>query len=513
MSVKAEGKWLEVDHTYLNELAGIRHLPPRHYAMAGFVVSGTYVFVSAKGPYNAFKALVGRGLRPTKYGPSPGAFSKLDIWAKPFLSAWIDGYDPNVEEWLAHVPPSRRVVFEQAYQELLFRGYTPRLSLFAAFIKMECLDGNTEELIDRMIQAPTPAGLRAVGPSMWSLTKSLKKVWNIDAVIFYASVAPTAISEWFNRYYIPGMIAGLADITQFDGSYSCDAWDFVYRLYAETGMFNLPFVKDFLRDWKKPKGKMLGRGYCYKYETDFMNASGRPDTALANALLNGLITLVSLTSIYHDIDVTEVTLAHVNEASAYFKISVVGDDSLFLATPLPCYTSEDFKGRYEACFATYGFALKMATTYDPFSMVYLGMRPYRVGSHYYFSRTVGRALFKYSYVLHPEKYDLMAWFHGKLFADAPGFRCIPVLAELMTVSLNYLEGQKRTAVPYDENKPWLHGNCTPDYDIATKSQFCAGYQILEAELDDLVQYILSIKIIPCVISHPTLTRICEFDDR
>lgn len=511
--VREGGAWLGVDHTYLDKLEGIRHSKPRSFCMAGFCVSGQFVFVSAKGPYNSFKALVGRALRPTTYTPAPGVFESLNNWVPTFLNDWIQGHDPHPEEWLRHLPGPRARVMQREFLLLLLRGFRNKDGNVDSFVKMELLDGNVTELIDRMIQAPKAAGLRAVGPSMWSLTKALKRSWNADSVIFYASVSPIELSRWFNRVYIPGMVGGMTDVKQFDGSYSRPAWDFIYSLYERTGMFNLPFVRDFLDAWKKPRGKMSGRGYCFKYQADYMNASGRPDTALANALLNGLMTLVSLTVIYHDIDIVEITCAHVEEASRYFYIAVVGDDSLFLTVPLPCYTSLGFSAAHARVFSKFGFGIEMELTYRPFCMVFLGMRPYEVAGTYYFARTIGRCLYKYSYCLQPEKYDLMAWFHGKAYADSPGFQCVPILKELITCSLNFLDGKKRTAVVADPNKPWQAGNVTPAYDSSTLRQVASGYDISVNQLVSCIEFIQKDFTLPCILEHPVLDRICSFDAR
>lgn len=521
VNVKARigGEWVPVTAEHLAKTRGPRKT--RYMLAAGLMIAGFHVFASAKCEYNAFKALLGRGFALPAHKPEPGLFGKVRELAMHLVPMWLDRASGNTEEWLAHLPGPRRRVLRQAWLELRRRGWQVTWEEFTAFVKLEKLDGTDKsgprpraQVMDRLIQAPDPHALVHVAPWMWSLTKSLKCTWHHKNRLFYASTNPRLLDAWFNAHYAPGKVAVCADYAKFDNSHSLDSWEFMEWFYAKTPMWADRLVVHILEQWRAPRGKMCGMGWAYRYEADFMNASGRPDTALANAVLNGVVMFLSLNSIFHGVKVEELTPSMIDDTAGHISLSVVGDDSLALLSPFPVFTDPGFPHRLSEAIARFGFDAsgdKMVVTGNPFDMVFLAMRPYPVNGRWYFGKTLGRCLFKQGVMLEPEQRDPGAWYHGVMAAEEESSRCVPVLHDLVERVLTYRTGLKCTPVPYDEHKPWTTGGATPPYDASTIAYMAAGYGVPRCMLYDCLKHVKAIPSFPYVSAHPFLTRVCMYD--
>lgn len=515
---KVGSTWLPVGPEYLQKLP--RCDKPQRYALAGMAVQGFHVFVSAKGPRNAFKALLGRGFAPPTFRPEPGLFAKM----RPLLRDLIAGFTERVsylpDDWIAHLPGSKKRQARLAQKNIQYQTWDDRWGEFAAFVKLEKLDGTCESrfvttVLDRLIQAPTPEALVIAAPYTWQLTHRLKTLWHEHSPIFYASTSPDVISRWFQRVYRPGKIAVCADYRKFDNSHSLDSWDFVESFYKEAIVDDVFFR--LLELWRKPRGKMTGRGWAFKYVADYMNASGRSDTALANALLNGLVMFISLCALYFDVDLLELNRSHITEFSSVVDLAVVGDDSLALVPDLPCFW--DAK-RLSLTIARFGFDAsdeKLIITADPFDMVFLGMRPYPVDGIWWFSKTIGRYIYKAGHVLHPTKYDVGAWVAGCAEADEHILRCVPALHEYCqsVARLRSLNGKhsKTTRQLVDEHRPWASPSDTPPYKADTIRYLARGYDVPVSMVMDSIVAMRTIPILPYVTDDPFLVRCCTVDAR
>lgn len=499
-----------------------RSTKPSHFAFAGVGHVSGRVFVSAKGAYNAGKALFGRALQPAPEIPEPGIFLACEPSFRYLLPGFCGPVGYERVAWIQHLQGPRRKVIRQAAEAVDREGFSREWLEVDAFVKTEKLNGSLDiyhplvEMLDRLIQAPRPEGLVIVAPYMWKLTKRLKNIWNSSAPIFYAAVAPELLSDWFNANYSIGLIAVCADYAKFDNSHSEQSWAFMERLYGECHLDQL--VKVFLAAWRKPKGKMTGRGWCFRYQADYMNASGRPDTALANALLNGVVMFTCLAAIYNDTTVEALTQAQLSQALCDLRLSVVGDDSLALLPRCPQFLRGDFPQLLSSYIARFGFSAKgekMVVTDDPFEMVYLGMRPYPVAGRWHFARTIGRYYFKAGYCLDP-KADLGAWYAGNCLADLPGFGCVPVLRELCTRVLEYRtdvtgKSLRYTPVAADANRPWKSAGPTPAYDNSTVEYLARGYQVPEQLIRQSIHYHRNLPAIPWLTDDPFIARTLEVD--
>lgn len=513
------GRWVKVGPEHLELTRG----PRKKKAMlaAGLLIAGYHVFSSSKCEYNAFKALLGRAFALPAHQPEPGLFGRIRSLAMTLLPRWLDGASGDTEAWLSHLPGPRRRVLRQALRELQRCGWKEAWGWFSAFVKSEKLDGTDKsgpkprsEIMDRLIQAPDPHALVHVAPWMWSLTKSLKASWNFKNRIFYASTNPRLLDSWFNANYVAGKLAVCADYAKFDNSHSSESWAFMEWFYSMTPMFADKLVVHILEQWRKPRGKMCGMGWAYRYEADFMNASGRPDTALANAVLNGVVMFLSLNAIFHGVGAEELTPSMIAATEGHISLSVVGDDSLALLSPLPQFTSPEFPHRLSRAIARFGFDAsgdKMVVTGNPFDMVFLAMRPYPVGGKWYFGKTLGRCLFKQGVLLQPQDKDAGAWYHGVMAAEEESSRCVPLLHDLVERVLEYRDGLRASPVPYDEHKPWTQGGATPPYDEGTVRYTAAGYGMPLCMFRSGMLHARRIPCFPYVTAHPAFTRVAQYD--
>lgn len=511
-----QGKsWVPVGPDYLNTLPTANR--PQKFALAGLAVSGQHVFVSAKGPRNAFKALLGRGFSPPTFRPEPGLLKRMKPLLLPLIVGLLEPIEYDLEAWVSHLPGEKKRRARLAKQNIDRLGWSNDWSHFSAFVKVEKLNGTKNhryitEILDRLIQAPTPEGLVIAAPYLWKMTKRLKDVWNIDSPIFYASVSPDQLTHWFNRHYVPGMIAICADYAKFDNSHSIETWEFLESLYSEAIVDELFFR--LLAEWRAPRGKMTGRGWAFKYEAFVMNASGRPDTALANAILNGLVMFTVLCAIYFDISAEELTPAHVAEFFSVVHMAVVGDDSLVLLPDLPCFRNKQAISDGIGRFGFDASGDKMVISTRPFDMVFLGMRPYPVGGCWYFSKTIGRYVYKAGFVLEPQKYDLGAWIAGCAVADGRILRCVPALHEIIerTLALRTADGRSMKVTQMVEHTPWKSPADTPPYDMGTIRYLADGYDVPVEMILQSISTFKALPNLPFVTDDPFLRRCCEVDD-
>jgi hypothetical protein len=234
-----------------------------------------------------------------------------------------------------------------------------------------------------------------------------------------------------------------------------------------------------------------------------MNASGRDDTSLANALLNGCVYALSLIAAIKRKPVMDLTRRDIDEVFPLLHLAIMGDDSLAL---LPAHLYyEGLEGCLEENIRQFGFKLTMARpSTDPFSFVFLGMRPYPSNGRWWFARTVGRALFKWGWRLDMKSKDGPAFMTGDAIATAKVDRVVPILYDLAEAYCSTRQGCKAVhQVCLD--KPWRAGDPgVPRYTDHTLQYVAAGYDVTYRELCDCVAFVAGLKSFPCVIDHPVL---------
>jgi hypothetical protein len=271
---------------------------------------------------------------------------------------------------------------------------------------------------------------------------------------------------------------------------------------------------EVLAMWRAPKGRMHGMGWTLEYRAFTMNASGRDDTSLANALLNGAVMFLSLVCSYYDIGAEQITVKQLLHVKSWIMLSVSGDDSLAIAPYLPV-EPEVFARRLSVNLGIFGFDAdekKLKISDKPFDMVYLAMRPHPFQGKWYFAKTVGRALWKLGWRLDFESGDQEAWMAGNMYQVSTSQAIVPVLSDIAEAYLNYHGSRTVRQFEPDPNRPWEWGVSTPRYDDGVINYLADGYQIDPGELLACCLYVSSIVRFPCVLDHPVITRFMVVDE-
>lgn len=271
-------------------------------------IDGAYPTVSAMSTFNKGKAACGRIFRneePEKL-PAWGKGPKSGVWEKAweFHKILVPGLLCNMmklEDWLQSMPARRKQALSLALERLRRNGWKRGYAKFRAFVKTELLPGFEQtrygpeplrEMLDRLIQGPRDETHCIAGPYLKALTKDLKRVWNVNNPIFYAATGPQELKQFLSRLMDNSSVNGTCDFSMFDGTHSDDTFGFMEKLYREAGISDPLFWKVY-EVWQRPRGS-IGP---LRYKAPTMNASGRDDTALLNAVLNGVCTTLSLASV------------------------------------------------------------------------------------------------------------------------------------------------------------------------------------------------------------------------
>lgn len=389
----------------------------------------------------------------------------------------------DVWKWLLSMRVNRRrKMLVKAYNEMLARGEPHQdFEFIQAFVKSEHLPlfgvggaGPDIELckyIPRLIQAPHDETHIIAGPYLKPLTTRLKDVWNSDNWIFYASVKPEKLDAWLKRN-AAATTWYMSDYSAFDATWSAQAWALIESIYRRV----YPNADDefwrVLDIWRSPRGKIRCRKEDVRisYEANICNASGRDDTALANALLNGLVLSLSFSAALAGKQIDDLTPEDVLNASEIVQIAIVGDDSLVACS----MDVNQYVVQIEKNIASFGLMVKSQTTYSLVDVTFLGMMPYMVGGSFYWGPTIGRRVYKAFWQVDPCG-NLGAWTRGvaqqlELYAN------VPVLYDLAHRINQLLVGQKVTKVQEDENRVWATiDTARPHWDAATLDWVVARY--------------------------------------
>lgn len=530
---KVGAKFVNVEKEDLAKMASSK--PRQVCALAGFAIAGAYPVVSARSEYNAFKALLARVFRPPRHSPDPAAWGRAHELLECLMPGFREPLEPMVfDEWLAGMPARRQKALRAAHLEYNRFGWRDSYKKFQAFVKAEKLAGydkrngvltESENLIDRLIQAPHDVTHTIAGPFLRPLVKRLKQVWSFDSKIFYASRKGSENQTWIDQQLSGGPFTAFAvDYSMFDNSHSAITWELMESIYKRCGSDVVPDFSKVMQAWRRPNGTISGKGFCLSYKGPTMNCSGRDDTALANGVLNGIAIFMSSTAALFKKKVESLTVQDLHKSP--IRVAVCGDDSLGFMPMLPQEEAELFGVRLSQKIARFGFDAdhtKLEIIHnDPIRLVFLGQRPYPVrnaslpgGVRWLFGKTLGRALFKFGWKLNPGG-DLAAWFAGECVAAIKTQAHVPILYDLAENYMKTRVGCKVTRVTEEdiEYKPWkdLPDSAQP-YDDLTVSAIAGLYGVSVSQLTELLAHIkMEPFVYPCVLSHPVLERMVMVDE-
>lgn len=512
-------KWVDAEKEDLAKLAGPLPFKPA-FALAGIACSGARPMVSAQSDHNRFKALLGRVFQkpppnPWGQGPHPGVWVFAERMKRAILPE-LDTEDMTLEDWLASMPARRRRVLSRAAELYKEGGLRKNDSAFTAFVKTELLPGfkqhlsqgyclddcltDISEMLDRLIQGPGEKTHVVAGRKLKPKVAKLKELWACDQPLVYGSVGPEALHKLLQRLVEADGTYFCCDFSLFDRTHSDESWDFVESFYDKSD----PDFAKVLRWWRRPTGS-IGP---FRYKGHTMNASGRDDTSLANAILNGFATTLSATAALFDIPMHLVDEEDVRKFQAVSVLSVAGDDSIGVLPRLSPERLRAFEAAFNANIAHFGFVAKLQTMQSVEDVVYLGMRPYRVAGRWFWGKTIGRATYKMGWVLDPENRDILAHITGVADMHLLCSAHVPVLSDLARKIVQLRAGARRTPVVQDPNRPWewAQEGSLP-YDGETLEQVArvysrlSGVAVVASDVQSLIREIESITALPCVLDH------------
>jgi hypothetical protein len=394
-----------------------------------------------------------------------------------------DGCPMSLWDWIKSMPSRCRKALVRALKDREERGEpSSQYNEIHPFVKSENLakfgvkNGVYSvcytEYVARLIQAPHDETHLDAGRYLKPLVPRLKEQWSWESPIFYASVAPEKLDKWLNR--VCGAQSFFwADYSSFDATYSHEAWMLIESLYAEIYPDAPPEFWAALSAWRCPKGKAKCRKeeVVITYQADAMNASGRDDTALANALFNGIALTMSLAAALAGVTVDQVTPGHIARAKEVFQVAVVGDDSL-----VACEVDvSGFAPAIVANLERFGLVVKAQCSPHLADVTFLGSMPYPVAGHFYWGPTIGRRLYKAFWQADPVG-NLPAWTRG-VAQQLMLYRCVPVLFEIAEKVFDYLSKTKITTAYVDPNRLWQTREApVPHWDQSTLEWLCFRYR-------------------------------------
>lgn len=521
-------------------------------ALYGFGVAGGPPMATLKSYVSNVRAIAARIFRRLPVKPVKGAWTAIGDMAFDaddlFRDAMACTVEPlSIDEWLTGFLPPRAAVLRATYERWCQVGRTWELinwtsaRMFSLFCKREWLpafepaENNwvtimKEAYKPRAIQAPQDLTHLIAGPMLRAITYWLKDRWHENAHIFYASRPPDVLDQWANDvvWMDASRVYAMWDLVMFDCTQAEESWKPLERLYELLIPPDWPEYEGFWKvmdAWRRPRGCARGkrsfRHHVYaRYFGRPMMASGRDDTALANAIKNGIAASAAFSAALWHVPITKMTREQWAHARERFRLGVVGDDGLsslpdttFLGEPVH---SDAFRKRVEENFMALGFIPKAYTSDRWQDIVFLGNRLYKVGGRLYWGPTLGRRLYKHHACIHPLA-NGFAWLHGVADMERRCFNHVPVLRAMANRTCQLLAGTKRTKYKWGhEELSWEREAPTPAPDAATYHELAASYNTgghicTPRMIFELEQKIMAVNSLPIVLDDPFL-RLCLLRD-
>ncbi len=336
----------------------------------------------------------------------------------------IEGHE-HFEKWVSRFPGPVQTRLRDARKRVSETGVTKRDGKFTLLLKQEFADAgaptyNSPELntywgqpdrnTPRIIQAPEAEAHAVMGPWCWATTLLLKKLLPAWHFIHYAGCdKPEELDAWADTTeaaFPPGNFFLEADISQMDASYSKPLLQFIWWFYSLLGWPSSGNVPKIFWWWAKPRGRSRDG---VRYSADYMNASGRDDTAVMNGLMNSLIMIVSAARMKPDgtnrslQDVLTMKPTLLRDHLWQMRGIVQGDDSL------AAFPSSFGRALHSGCvddtYARAGFKTTSTVKRNFLLSIFLGSRPWPClvaegmskVRHIRWGPTLGRRLIKFGW--------------------------------------------------------------------------------------------------------------------
>lgn len=492
--------------------------------LGGIGFNNLVPFSYPRGPGVLGAALYLRAFRDVPINVEKEAFQKAAELA------WIIAPDfclPRQEweqrTWLQSMPPNRRKPLLKAHERREERGQNHKdYEWFNPFVKDEhalyagVLDGviGTEfcQSVPRTIFAPHDETHLDAGRYLKPLVGALKQIWHARNWIFYASGKPESLDEWLNEN-CHATSWFWADYSAFERSHSDASWDFMEGMYRQIYPHADEKFWQALAVWRRPKGKKKfpKQDVRIEFHCQTMNASGRDDTSLSNAMLNGFGLSMAFAAALSGKTIYELQAEDLRDAESKVKIAVMGDDSLVACN----FDIDAYKETVLRELKRFGFVVKACSSHQLVDVTFLGMMPYPVAGTYYWGPTIGRRLYK-AFWQHVPKGNLPAWTHGtakQLALNA----CVPIVSDAAQQVLKILEGKKATAIaatPEGYGAAWTMREApTPPYDESTLRWLELRYPgVTVAQLKQDVSLLNGVTRLPAMVDIHSMSIIAAMDE-
>lgn len=534
---KPNSKWIDLEKGDLERLRTLSSPGPFVASLVGPAISGAGAILTAKTNYMRFGAICVRLYRDVPL-PVAGIWS----WAATFRDEFFPLFHsppPEMEfaEWISSMPKERQAPLRKAYEVYNLSGWRKKYAKFSSFLKEELLCGVEKDdmgliplqnITARMIHGPHNVTHVIAGPKLKPYMKWLKKQWHHENFIFYGGTEPKFLQLWLDRFSSPCLgtrVYFWSDLSQFESSHRLETWDFMESFYQQY-QHHSDFQK-CLQAWKNITSKIGDFKFTGRVG---VNASGRPDTAFANGVLNGVATLLAVTSAWLNKPLTSVTIADIHEIESVLLVSVCGDDTLGSVPYLAPDRAMKFAADCRQGLKDFGFKAKFFISYRLEDCVYLAHRPLCVAGKWYWAKTLGRCLYKLGYRVKisgdPQAHMLgIAQMYQKCASH------VPILADIANAWCEARKHGKVNAYKADPNRPWeMMGVFGPsDYDQSTVAALARAYTVnrelgrtdlspvcttvTPEDVWDCIHYVREkVQGVPCVLDHWLLRHMVWVDE-
>lgn len=488
--------------------------------LLGIGFDGAIPFVSSTGVRVLSEAILYRVFKKYPAIIRNGSFenAKRLMFCHSILGQLGDVYPMKRWDWIRSMKGRRRRVLIRADKLLEERGeLSPLVDLTSPFGKTENLPyftvkggniyGGVVEYVPRLIQAPHDETHLVAGPYLKELTHAVKSVFHHENWLFYASVAPEKLDLWLRSIEHHGSYFW-SDYSAFDATWSKQSWDMIETIYRRVLKDTTPEFWRILDIWRTPHGKVRCRkDECtVEYQSDEANASGRDDTAVANALFNAIALAFSVTAALFDVPVENVGEQHLIAASQQVRIAVVGDDSL-VAFRGDCRPISD---QIQSNLETFGLNVKANSSLNLWDVTFLGCMPYPAGGELFWGPTIGRRMYK-AFWKADRVGHLTSWARG-VAQQLSMNQHVPFLCEVGERVFQLTCGHPITDLS-DQDKPWT-GRTLPTrrWDQSTVEWLSRRYPDFSAPmLGRDLKALSGVNRLPCVM-HSEVFTVCVMAD-
>jgi hypothetical protein len=434
-------------------------------------------------------------------------------------------------EWLANQQrPEDMVIAAAKYRA---DGWTAEDDVCKPFVKSEWhLDAKEQgdgterrtELKPRGIYTLSDKGHVIVGPYTLPALHRMGEIWGPQSVIEYAGCkTPKEMRDLLRRLErmaAQGFQFVDNDYSCFETSHSPHSFQTYRNLLRRLWADYCQLREEIMTKWESPEFQAKIGGFVFKGKLPTMMCSGRPDTALGNAIKNGLATFFAIVAAVAGLNVAQLDAvpdAVWAWATDNVKVVVVGDDSI-IAIRLPeGQTLPAVLQRVEQNICRLGFISKLEPRKHLRELVFLGNRPYLIGEHYEWGPSLGRRLYKHHWGLDVTG-DPKAWMAQ--VADMERRTCghVPLIKEFAEAAAReygkarpMTKGMQRRMAAQEKYSAQQYILEGLSYGPETLADMAQLYNVDVALIEDCVKKAREITQVPCAFSHPFIEVVMAAD--